>query len=422
MKNKIKIVQGSLFILISIWVYFYVFISRFLYGSIFQLYEILLMSFFFIFGIGLTFIGIFILRSKIETYTYLMIVISCLIIGSLIFEPLYRINNDPFVRFMRRDYKGAIKILSRKIREGDSYKYSDRGQIYYVLGEYEKAVRDFENLASRLDTKHLILAHVKLKNFKEAFKICNREFSQYKEEPIDAYYWRGQIYFRSGDYALAIAEYEKIIIGFKYKYLPGLGDNSKEYYSPFVAIAICYAKLGDTTKALEYFSKAIEAVNSNIKGERLRETFMSDILTARGDFYFYIKDFENALKDYDEAIRLYFTNEALLGRIYVLISKGNYYSALRDIYRIIGESWEKVYYMQDLDQQNLDQIYKLLLFIYKKLNDKKGLAYINSKYIRTKSGMLPFRFIAREIKIFESFPRLFNSFEERIEKLGFPIE
>lgn len=105
----------------------------------------------------------------------------------------------------------AIHKSPRKLRA-----YNERGAAYVRIGNYEKALDDFNRAISLNPDYHI------------------------------AYYNRGQVYKILGNYELAIANYEKA------------AEISPKYFEAFNNLGTTYAAKGDTAKAILFFNKAIE--------------------------------------------------------------------------------------------------------------------------------------------------------------------
>jgi tetratricopeptide (TPR) repeat protein len=135
--------------------------------------------------------------------------------------------------------------------------YSIRGEVYYYLGRYKKAIADFN----------------------KAIELAN-EFSPYPNNNGYHYISRGYLYLTTGDYEKAILDFSGFI-----------EDNPKFYYA-YELRARAYYYRAEYDKCISDFTEVI----NNSKG------YVYDLYIDRGYCYALNKDFENAMSDYRKAI------------------------------------------------------------------------------------------------------------------------
>jgi len=128
--------------------------------------------------------------------------------------------------------------------------YSVRGEVYYFMDKYKKALADF-NKALELD-------------------------------PLNPFYMlsRGYLYLTLGDYEKAIFDFSGVIV------------TNPEYYYAYELRAIAYYYRDEYDKCISDFTEVI----NNSKG------YVYDLYNDRGYCYALNKDFENAMSDYRKAI------------------------------------------------------------------------------------------------------------------------
>jgi len=130
--------------------------------------------------------------------------------------------------------------------------YSKRGEVYYFLGMYGRALADF-NMACELD-------------------------------PTSGYFHnaRGYLYLIQGDYEKAISDFSGVI------------KNSPEYFYSYVLRAEAYFLIEQYERCIEDLNIVISNKNDNVY----------DLHINRADCYVLEGYFKRAMSDYKKAIRL----------------------------------------------------------------------------------------------------------------------
>lgn len=133
--------------------------------------------------------------------------------------------------------------------------YSIRGEVYYYLGRFKKAIADFNKaieLADEVDPG-------------------NNGYHKIS---------RGYLYLTIGDYEKAISDFSSVI------------EVTPEYYYAYELRARAYYFRDEYEKCISDFT---EVINNS-------EGYVYDIYNDRGYCYALNKDFENAMSDYRKAI------------------------------------------------------------------------------------------------------------------------
>jgi len=170
------------------------------------------------------------------------------------------------------DYTKAIRINLSVERGNLYYQYLNRGYFYYQLEDYEKAIADYT----------------------EAIHI--------NPENSDPYIYRGDAYNNLGEHEKAIADYTEFIRS--NPTFPFSGCRNIQCYTASINVypddclvyiyrGEAYYELGEYERAIVDYTDAIR-LNPEVVSAHFR----------RGDAYFSLQDYEKAIADYTEAIRL----------------------------------------------------------------------------------------------------------------------
>lgn len=321
MKKTIKIALGTIVILISLPSYRYT-----LAGFVLTIGgmggDILFSGMFLLLNLLLTYSGIQICRNKLTIVTYASLILGLIpaVYCGIFSYNLYQRSDS---KIERGDYQGTIKNYTRAIKKGNKNAYKKRGEIYYFLGEYKKAAEDFEreDEKGKVPYQELTAALIKLNDFDKAFEVFERYVAKEESEESRNFFEGGMLFWK-GDYGKSLEEYMKLDEMY--------GESSK--YKNFVRMANCYAKLGDNVKALEYYNTALENARALPKYS-YHPSCVAHVLVSRGDFYFYTKNFDAALADYNEAVKYDASNDSstVLKKAYLFVSLGDYSKALEEL-------------------------------------------------------------------------------------------
>jgi tetratricopeptide (TPR) repeat protein len=218
------------------------------------------------------------------------------------------------------EYRRAIEDFDQALALSpeDAYIYGSRGVAYSYSEDYQQALRDFNRVleldpqsawsyASRGKTYHF------LKGYQQALEDFDRALAL---NPNYAWTYanRGKTYFALKEYQKAIEDYDRAI---------GL----------WPSYTWAYARRGETYRLLNEYQKAITNFDRAIT---LDPTY-AWTYAERGRVYRLIKEYQRALADYDQALALDAQNaQAYAGRgeTYRLLKE--YEKALRDFERALA--------------------------------------------------------------------------------------
>jgi tetratricopeptide (TPR) repeat protein len=164
------------------------------------------------------------------------------------------------------DYEHRIKDLTKAIEINPDFveAYNSRGAVYNFIGEYDKAINDFNKVIELSSSSaFLVGAYVGLagsysskKNYNKAIEYCTKAIELAQDNDDILYFLRGRIYFDKSEYKKSI---------------------------------------NDFTKAIDLYSKPLDSIYP---------LFLFDCYQFRAYAYFVEKDYHNAIKDYTEIIEL----------------------------------------------------------------------------------------------------------------------
>jgi tetratricopeptide (TPR) repeat protein len=274
------------------------------------------------------------------------------------------------------DYEKAVDLFTRylKIASGHDEGYYQRGNAYYALKMYDKALNDYSiaynmgyqkdvsmfyrmgmvykfdknylsaidylKKAADLDKKNvnalLELGNIYLisEDFPNAKEYYNRALKLDPNYP-EVFFALGQMDSKDGNFAGAVENYEKAAsiapdslkyyyqLGLAYSGMKDMPNTEKSFRKvlqldpnngmAYYELATIYAANRDYAKAGDYYTNAI-----NSKGKS-KEPYQ--LYTERGINYFKLNDIDNALKDFANAIKLNGNNpESYLARGKILHS------------------------------------------------------------------------------------------------------
>ena len=207
--------------------------------------------------------------------------------------------------FHLEGYKSALADFNALIKLNPNFA-NYRGLTYEKLGEWEKALADYNkaleinpnneyieenrqrvleklypdiyNAESFLKEAHSLREN---KDYERAIKAYTKVLERDSENQ-DALFYRGLMYIYKNRYALARADYERLI-----ELNPNY--NSDAYNNR----GICYDELGQHNRAITDYDKAI-ALNPNL----------AEAYNNRGNAYKHLGQYERAIQDFDKAITL----------------------------------------------------------------------------------------------------------------------
>ena len=207
-------------------------------------------------------------------------------------------NNRGFVYYLLKQYERAIQDLDKAIElnSNDAAPYGNRGYVYFDLGQYERALHDFNtNINIGIENNFMALG---------------------------VFYKRGATFFKLGQYENAITDLNLLSDD-------DPGPNDSEFYQ---IRGFCHQQLGDEAKAQADFARAESSKaqaekiktfrmhlfeqynNATLQAEKNRlceqmskderEFFAKQKIKDANESRFSQKNYENAIKIYNEVLQL----------------------------------------------------------------------------------------------------------------------
>ncbi|VVH59001.1 TPR domain protein, putative component of TonB system [uncultured Gammaproteobacteria bacterium] len=185
------------------------------------------------------------------------------------------------------EYQKAVNDYDQVItlNPEDSTIFKNRGFAYINLGEYQKAIKDF-NQAIKLDPENSTIfnnrgfAYINLGEYQKAIKDFNQAIKLNPEDAA-AFTNRGVAYANLGEYQKAIKDFNQAI-----------KLNPEDAAVAFTNRGLAYRKLGKEKEAIEDFKKAEALDPSAIAGEQIKsikKNFSRDIKKTQ--------DFQDTLEE-----------------------------------------------------------------------------------------------------------------------------
>jgi len=166
--------------------------------------------------------------------------------------------------------------------------------------DYSDAISYIEGLKSRslrINSTYQIVTFLKgtellnNNNFQEAIDMFNRslEYPINKDYVIYANFWKGEALSYLKDYNAAINAYAAVFTNSK--------DDNEYYLKARYGIGYAYYNTKQFDKALPHFRAYVDKV----KGDKNKQNY-NDALLRLADLYYVTKEYEQAIKYYDEAV------------------------------------------------------------------------------------------------------------------------
>ena len=217
-----------------------------------------------------------------------------------------------------KDYHGSIKLYTEAIelKPDWSLPYNNRGCAYSDLGQYERAIQDY-NKALEFKQHEFMYnnrgnAYKDLKQYERAIQDYNKAI-EINPNLSEAYTNRGVAYRNLGQKERAIQDYNKAI------------ELNPNYAGAYCNRGNAYYDLGQKELAIQDYNKAIE-LNPNL----------AEAYNNRGNAYYDLGQKELAIQDYNKAIELnpnYAEAYCNRGGAYALL--GNFNQAIADVSKAI---------------------------------------------------------------------------------------
>ncbi len=213
----------------------------------------------------------------------------------------------------------ALYDMDIQVNPHDALVYSERGDAYYMLEEYERAILDY-SYALSLDSKCIPaysnrgLAYSHLEEYKRAIADFTRAIELDASE-VSTYYNRGNAYALLEDYKRAIADYDSALRrddrhAFAYFNRGNAKARCQEYelaiadYSQAIGIDptyfMAYCNRGKVYSLLKQFELAIEDYTRAIE----LDPQLSWAYSSRGEGYCRVGEYRKAIDDFDRAIEM----------------------------------------------------------------------------------------------------------------------
>lgn len=204
-------------------------------------------------------------------------------------------------------WDAAVQLYSTDISN-----FVGRGDAYFQLGEYEKAVADYKK-AIQIDPD-------------ETYKMCNNIYcwnAAVELSPTNPtlYIKRGEINVRGGDYDMALEDFTQAI-----------QLNPKDY-NVFMQLGNVYNIVGDSENATLNYTEAVGNGLTACTTELCWTTFiqlypnLAAGYIGRGDIYRNSGEYRKAIDDYEKAIQIEPNNSSVI----------SLHTYLGDMYNDIGE-------------------------------------------------------------------------------------
>ncbi|KAL7985235.1 hypothetical protein Chor_003805 [Crotalus horridus] len=225
-------------------------------------------------------------------------------------------NATLFFEIELLDFKGEDLfdnggIIRRIKQKGEGYSNPNEGaavqkdkQLLPAIGEYGfgEAGKPVFGIEPNAD----LVYEVTLKSFEKAKESWEMDTKE-KLEQAAIVKEKGTVYFKEGKYLQAVIQYGKIVSWLEMEY--GLSERESKaseslLLAAFLNLAMCYLKLREYTKAIEYCNKALALDQANEKG-----------LYRRGEARLLMNEFELAKCDFQRVLEVNPQNKAAKSQI-----------------------------------------------------------------------------------------------------------
>ena len=196
------------------------------------------------------------------------------------------------------DAQKALEYLSQAIRLDPTYSdaYNSRGALYFSLGEYRRAIVDYDraihltpDFSSPYGNRGVSYRY--LGEYQKAIADYTQAIRLDPQKAM-AYYHRGNAYCELEKYQKAIADYTQAI------------DLDSNYATAYLQRGTAYARLNKHQIAIDDFSRAIRL-----------DSGLAMAYNNRGFSYDELGNEEQAIEDYSQAARLDPHNETFLSNL-----------------------------------------------------------------------------------------------------------
>lgn len=290
-------------------------------------------------------------------------------------------NEKQHTEELTGDYSKRIAQYTTGINQGSDYYLQQRGELYYELGEYDKALADFMDYIKRggefqkTMNENIVITYYSMRNIDKALEVARKEKLTDLETGLLIRQGKNQEALRIYEERLQdqVTDYKTQAAG-EYKnktgefemYIKKRATQNEGDYTAYETIANMYARLGDDKKALELYNKSIIIQKEY---EAIYHGLIDDSYRARGDYYLYKSQYDNAITDYsvilnqnanfDKNVSVPFHT----ARAAAYIKKQDYVHALEDLNYLLDDHDDSL-----LNSERLPAM-KLRAYIYKVQNN-----------------------------------------------------
>lgn len=283
-------------------------------------------------------------------------------------------------RKLRETYANhAIESFRHQVREGhaSAQLFFDRGSIYYLIGDNDKANRDFSQALEK-DERHIASLIGRSRvwldqgEYVNVINDCTQALETGPDSVVEALKLRAQAHQYLGDFSEALDDLNDLK-----KATPGSAQAFHECGLIRQQMGDLVGAIADQTSAIELDPQLVDAYRN--RGEAYAamrnhdlaiEDFDralelsgddSDALVSRGQSYLNKRDLKRAMDDFNEALHLDEVNaHGYLGRARVLASQGQREQALFECDRALrlDSRFSEAYAMRGrihYDEKNYDQ-------------------------------------------------------------------
>ncbi len=324
----------------------------------------------------------------------------------------YDLAYDPYNETIEA-FKNYIEKFPNSTRKDEAYGFLVN--TYLTTKNYPEAIRSIEGIPVVND--ELKQAYQKISYYRgvefynnnsidSSLKYFDKALVYQTDKNINAlaHFWKGEAFFKKKMYELAIHNYDEFMI------VPG-AFNKAEYNACNYGIGYCYFQMQDYPSANIAFRKFTDFKNNNSPEK------MNDAYNRVGDTYFMMKQYDDAVVNYEKALKIgkldkdyplyqkalasgvlkkYDIKVSDLQNILTNYPNSNYAASakfeLAKTYSLIDKQDDALTYYKKVVEQhpNSTHITKSLLQIgqihYNKKEDDKALPYFDKVVISDKSS------------------------------------
>ncbi len=248
----------------------------------------------------------------------------------------------------------SVTVFENFLNDFPNSRYSDKVndylvEVYLTTKSYEPALRSIEKInrpSNRiLEAKQDILfqlgtqafANVRMDEAIDYFTEAIHLGTYNLQARDDAYYWRGESYYRKGEYTQAISDYQAFI------------NNSRQRNDDMYALA--FYNLGYSFFKLQRYNDALTRFRQYTDAEKDKTSAAyADAFNRIGDSYFHNRQFPQAEENYSRAatIRPSAGDYAVFQKGYVLGLQKDYTGKIRTMDQLIRDFPESQYVVDAL--------------------------------------------------------------------------